>query len=68
MKNESDLSSGYPKCEDCLHWRDELCHFASPFLAKKITQRRHHISPNSLNCGIEGKNFVPKDNNNITGA
>jgi hypothetical protein len=48
----------YPKCEDCLHWRDELCHFASPFLARRETQRKRPIKPKSLNCGIEGKNFI----------
>jgi hypothetical protein len=53
----------YPKCENCLHWKDELCHFASPFLARRETQRKHSIKnkTKSLNCGIEGKNFIHKN-------
>ena len=68
MRNEvkSGESNCYPRCDDCRHWRNDMCHFASPFLARRETQRSKPSRPKSLNCGIEGKNFAPKDNEELT--
>lgn len=54
----------YPKCEDCKFYRmykgKMYCTFLLPFLSlKKIQRAKHPIG--TMNCGIEGKHFEPKE-------
>ena len=62
-KQREIIASLNPRCEDCRHYRDTtgkmMCHYLSPFLATKETQRLASTSGVKMNCGTEGRNFAP---------
>lgn len=62
-KQQKIIDELNPKCEDCIHYRDNngrlMCHYMLPFLVYKETAR---IRPHgeTMNCGIEVQHFSPK--------
>jgi hypothetical protein len=62
-KQSAIIENLNPRCEDCHHYRAHkakmMCHYMTPFLATKETQRLASTAGNRMNCGTEGRNFAP---------
>lgn len=61
-KQQEIIGTLSPRCEECRYykkWRGEMmCHWMSPFISSKENQRLRPAG-STMNCGIEGRHFMP---------